>query len=466
MTLTPDLCVIGAGPAGLAAAMGAAALGVPTVVVDQTGLSQALPRGGDIARQVLRVAARRRLEAPASAWEPEWPQLRGRATGAAEAAARDMSARRLGALGIGIVTATAGFSGPREIEAGDLSIRARRFIIATGSAPALPVLAGLEGVPWLTADGIFELSALPSRLVVLGGGSSGAELAQTFRRLGSAVVLVDAGPVLRDVDPELSAAALMQLAREGVTIRENLDARRAEPAAMGMRLSCTADGSAMQDAIEGSHLLVATGRIPNLAGLGLDKAQIRSAPTGIAVEPNGRTSNPHVYAIGDVVGLGGSLQAAEAQAGVVLRSALFRLPARYDPRNVPRVIHTDPEIATVGLSEVQARERVGRIHVLRWPFSDNARARAEGRPLGHIKVITAANGRVLGAGIVGPEAGEAIGLWALAVAKGLNARDIAALALPSPAYADLSRRAAMSALLPGLNNPWLRRARRFVRWLG
>ncbi len=428
-TLTPDLCIIGAGPAGLAAAMGAAALNVPTVVVDEADLGTALPRAGDVARCAMSAAARRGTPAG-------WDLVRFAAIGAAEAGAPDMSAERLAALGLTVVRGKARFTGMGQIEAAGCLITARRFLVATGATPSVPALPGLADVPWFTPDGIFGLPRLPQHLIVLGANTDGVELAQTFAKLGSAVTLVGhCPPPLHDVDPELAAPVLAQLARDGVAVRSDLRPDRVRRTGSGIDLLCQG-GDGSEETIGGSDLLVAAERRPSINGLGLDAAKIRCAPTGIAVRPDGRSSNPRVYAIGDVVGLGRSVQMAEAQAAIALRSALFRQPLRFDPRTVPRLIRTDPEVATVGLSEAQARERAGGIRILRSSFGDNPRAQAEGRREGHLKVIAARSGRILGAGIVGPEAGEAVSLWALAIAKGLTASDIAA---PPPAFACLCR---------------------------
>ncbi len=474
--LTPDLCIIGAGPAGLAVATAAGALGVPTIVVDKEDLGRTLPRAGDVARQVLFAAARARAAARRSvrlgfeqpSLKFDWATLRRTAEATAEAGAPDMSAERLGALGVRVIRAAARFTDTRTIEAGTTSIRARRFILATGSAPAVPSVPGLDLVPVLNATSILDLSHLPSRLIVLGAGSTGLELAQALRRLGSEVVVLESGTALRDFDPELTAPVLARLAAEGVVIIQNVHVLRADSDRTGVRLiyECRDEKAAFQRTVAGSHLLAAAGWRPNVAGLRLDAGRIRCGPAGIVVGPNGRTSNRQVFAIGDVVGLGRSMQSAQAQADVALRAALFRQPTGFHPLQVPRIIYTDPEVAVVGMTEAQARERAGRLRILRWPFSDNARAKAEGRSAGHAKVITTREGRVLGAGIVGPEASELIGLWSLAIAQGLKASDIAALAMPHASYSDVSRRAAVSALAAELNNPWVQRALRVIRLLG
>lgn len=461
--LTPDLCIVGAGYAGLAVATGAAALGVPAVVFERAAMGDALPRAGDIARLVLRDAARRHRLDPSSGLD--WDALKAEAAAAARLRTPAMSAAHLRALGVAVIEATARFRDRDTIEAGGTTVQPRRIVLATGAVPLIPSLPGLDAVPWSQAEHWIDLPSLPGRLIVLGAGRTGVEMAQIFSRLGSTVTLVDGATPLRGFDEELCRPVLARLRREGIGIVAGRAVLRAEPDRGGIRLVLAGrDGG--EEAVSADRLLVATGRRPALDGLGLDRAGIGCDPLGIAVRADGRTRNRSVFALGDAVGRGRSIEASEAQAGVVLRAALLRQPAAFDPRGVPRLLCTDPEIAVVGLGEDEARGRFGRIDVWRWPFAENGRAQALGIEGGHIKVVTEKSGRIVGAGIVGPEASEMIGLWTLAVAQGLGLKQIASLPLPAGAYADLSRRVAMRGAFSRLDNPWLKRALKAVRWLG
>ncbi len=462
--LRPDLCIIGAGPAGLALATAAAALSVPTLVIDKEDLRSALPRAGEVAGFVLRAAARQRA---GSAGGPsnDWDDVRGAARAAAETRATSMSAVHLRALGLTVLRGTARFVDSGTVEVDGVSIRPRRFVVATGALAAIPALPGLERVPWSCATRWLDLPALPRSLVVLGAGRTGVEFAQIFARLGTRVTLVEGAAPLRGFDAELSAPVLTRLRREGVDIRTGRTVLRAEPEATGVTIVMSkADGT--EERVRGDHLLLATGWRPAIDDLRLDRAGIRCDPGGIAVSADGRTGNPKVFALGNVVGRGRSIESAQAQVGVVLRAALFRQRVSFDPRSVPRILRTDPEIAVVGLTETEARVRHGTVTIWRWPYAENDRARAEGMTTGHVKVLTTPSGRIVGAGIVGPDAAEGIGLWTLAIAQSLNIKDIAALPLPSLSYEDASRRAALQGMVAGFKGPWLQRAMKVVRWMG
>ena len=374
------------------------------------------------------------------------------------------SATRFAAMRVRVIRAAAKFISRDTCEAGDCIVKARRFIVATGSSPALPAIPGIELVRALTNESIFDVASLPTRLVILGGGPAGVELAQAFRRLGSEVAVLDAGPVLPREDPELAHAALARLAREGVVLRENVKIVRIEPRGTGVRLFLA--GHLLEETVDGSHLLIAAGRHPNVEGLGLEAAGVKFDKTGIKTGAGLRTSNRRIHAIGDVTGEGGFTHAANHHAGLALRAALFRQSLRVQPLAIPRVTFTDPEIAVIGMSEREAQAKKLKIDVLRWPFSENDRAQTERDTAGLIKVILAKNGHILGAGIAGKGAGDMIGLWALALSKGLKIADIAGLVLPYPTRGEVSRRVAMTSFASSLRSPWLPRLLRFLRLFG
>ncbi len=463
----PDLCVIGGGAAGYAVAFAAGGLGVPTVLVDKTHLSDPLPRAGDIAWEALLAEARRHASGTGTAG---WEAGRAAAHAAARSTMPESSAERLGALGVTVIRATARFQNPRTVVAGDRAIRARRFVIATGSVAAVPPIPGLDTVPYLTADTILDLAALPRRVLVIGASPFGIEAAQALRAFGAEVVVIGGGAFLPEFDRELSAPVRAGLAAAGVDVRVDARAESVEPSGTGVTLHLApADldrDPLRRETVEGSHLLLAAGWSPAIAEWRPDLAGIACTTTGVAVRANGLTGNRRVYAAGDVTGLGHSPQSAQAQAAVVLRAALFRQPVAFDRAGVPRVLRSVPPLAVVGLTEDEARGRAGRIRVLRWPYRDNARARAEGMTSGHIKVITGADDRVLGVGIVGAEAPELIGLWCLACAQRLKVSDIAALALPGTSLSDLSRRVAAGAGAARAGDPWVGRALRLLRRFG
>jgi pyruvate/2-oxoglutarate dehydrogenase complex dihydrolipoamide dehydrogenase (E3) component len=228
-------------------------------------------------------------------------------------------------------------------------------------------------------------------------------------------------------------------------------------------VAVTFEGAGGEEAIEGRHLLVATGRKPTTDGLDLDAAGIKFDRAGILVNKKLKTANRRVYAIGDVAA--GQLQfthAANYHAGLVIRNALFRLPVKVNNDAVPWVTYTEPELAQTGLTEAQARARKLTIRILRWPYHDNDRAQAERETHGHIKVITTGKGKILGAGIVGAQAGELIAMWTLAIAQGLNVRSFTGIVLPYPTLSEIGKRAAIDYFTPSLTSPWVRR---IIAWL-
>jgi pyruvate/2-oxoglutarate dehydrogenase complex dihydrolipoamide dehydrogenase (E3) component len=341
-------------------------------------------------------------------------------------------------------------------------IAARRFVVATGSSPALPPIAGLDHVPYLTNETVFDLTARPEHLIVIGAGAIGLELAQAFRRLGSAVTVLEAAEPLAREDKECAAIVLDALAREGVAIRSHVAIARVEAAGAKIK-AVLGDG---ETAIEGSHLLIATGRKANTEGLALEAARIACDRNGIKVNKGLKTSNRRVYAIGDVAGRGQFTHLANYHAGLVIRNALFRLPVKVNADLVPRVTYTDPELAHVGLTESEARKRRIAIRVLRWPYHENDRAQTECETVGHIKVLTDRRGKILGATIVGAAAGELITAWTLAISRGLNIRALAGMIVPYPTLAEIGKRAAVTYFLPSVTSVWVRRIIVFLRRFG
>jgi len=264
-------------------------------------------------------------------------------------------------------------------------------------------------------------------------------------------------------DPECAAIVLEQLTREGIVIRSGAKVTR-----LGHndgKIQAVIETSHGEETIEGSNLLIAAGRQANVEGLDLEQAGIKYEPRGIAVDKGLKTTNKKAYAIGDAAG-GQFTHVANYHAGIVIRNALFRLPAKASDDAVPWVTFTDPELAHVGLSEAQARERHKTIRVLRWPYHENDRAQAERDTHGHIKVVTAKNGRILGASIVGAHTGELITAWTLALSRGLNIRAMTEVVVPYPTLAEIGKRAAMSYFSPSLSNPKLRRLINFLRRFG
>ncbi len=475
-TLRPDLCIVGAGSAGLSVAAAAAAAGVPVVLIERGEMGGDCLNVGCVPSKALIAAARRAHDIrQAGAFglgtlDPQvnYARVREHVHSVIGAIAPNDSAARFTALGVRVVRASARFVARDTLEAGNVIVKPRRFVLATGSRPAVPAIAGLDSVPFLTNETAFDLTRRPAHLVIVGGGTIGLELAQAHRRLGAPVTVIEAGRALGREDPELAAHVLAALRRDGVAIREN--ATVSEVAGEDGDIRLVVENRGTRTELKASHLLVATGRRPATDGLELEAAGIAHDERGIAVDQHLRTSNRRVYAIGDCAGPdGGGRQfthVANYHAGLVIRSALFRLRPRVDMRAMPRVTFTDPELAVVGMTEEEARADGGRITVLRWPVAENDRAQAERRTEGEIKVILGRGGRILGCGIAAPGAGELITPWTLAMTRNLRIRDLAGLTVPYPTLSEISRRVAMSYYTPSAAKPMVRRLIGFLRRFG
>ena len=468
--LTPDICVIGAGSGGLSVAAAAAAFGVPVVLIEKgkmggeclnTGCvpSKSLIAAGKRARAITNAAA---FGVSTQAADIDFAKVHRHVHGVIAAIAPNDSKERFNGLGVRVIEGAARFKDRNTVVVNATEIVARRFVVATGSSPALPPIAGLDHVPYLTNETVFDLTARPEHLIVIGAGAIGLELAQAFRRLGSAVTVLEAAEPLAREDKECAAIVLDALAREGVAIRSQVAIARVEAADAKIK-AVLGDG---ETAIEGSHLLIATGRKANTEGLALEAARIACDRNGIKVNKGLKTSNRRVYAIGDVAGRGQFTHLANYHAGLVIRNALFRLPVKVNADLVPRVTYTDPELAHVGLTESEARKRRLAIRVLRWPYHENDRAQTECETVGHIKVLTDRRGKILGATIVGAAAGELITAWTLAISRGLNIRALAGMIVPYPTLAEIGKRAAVTYFLPSVTSVWVRRIIVFLRRFG
>jgi pyruvate/2-oxoglutarate dehydrogenase complex dihydrolipoamide dehydrogenase (E3) component len=463
-TLTPDLCVIGAGSGGLAVAAGAVQMGASVVLVERGRMGGDCLNYGCVPSKSLLAAARladgwRRGAELGVIYQPPRIDFAAVADSVERVIARlapNDSAERFERLGVRVIAAEARFVDRRTVRAGAAVIRPRRFVIATGSSPVVPPIPGIDTAPYLTNETVFANRVLPEHLVVIGGGPIGIELAQAYRRLGAAVTVIDAGPVLPREDPELAGRLAVLLAGEGIALKPSVSIIGVERSAAAITVVL-----ATGERISGSHLLVAAGRRPDTAALDLAAAGIEASVKGITVDSRLRTTNRRAFAIGDAAGGPQFTHVALYHAGIVIRNALFRLPARVDYRALPWVTYTDPELAQTGVTEATARAE-GPIEVQRWPFADNDRAQTERDTTGEIKIVTRRNGRILGATILGASAGDLILPWALAISQKLKIGALANLIVPYPTRGEAGKRAAGSFYTPTLFAP---RTRRLVRLL-
>ena len=469
--VTADLCVIGGGSGGLSVAAGAAQMGARVVLIEQDRMGGECLNTGCVpskamlaAGQAVHAARLSRSFAAAPPPPVDWAGVQDYVHDVIAALAPNDSVARFEGLGVRVLQGTARFVSRNEVAVADQRVRARRYVIATGSSARVPDIAGLADVPYLTNATVFDNRERPSHLLVVGGGAVGLELAQAHARLGCRVTVLEAQAILGGEDPELVDVLRRRLMAEGVVIHEQVQLRRVSGRAGDISLAAEIGGLLHQ--IAGSHLLIATGRQANVAGLDLAAAGIATNPRGIMVDARLRTTNKHVFAIGDVAGGLQFTHLANYHAGIVLRNVLFRLPAKADHGAVPRALYTAPELASVGLTAEQAAARHGRLQILRWPFAENDRAQTEGEVDGMVKIVATARGRVLGAAIVGKSAGELILPWIFAVQGKLSLADMAGVVAPYPTLSEASKRAAGSFYAAKLFSPGTRRLVRLLSWLG
>jgi pyruvate/2-oxoglutarate dehydrogenase complex dihydrolipoamide dehydrogenase (E3) component len=473
-----DLCIIGAGSGGLSVAAGAVQMGARVVLIEKGSMggdclnSGCVPSKALIAAAAAADAVRHAGRFGINGHEPgvDFAGVHDHVHGVIAGIAPHDSVERFEGLGVTVIQAAAQFTGPREVVAGDTTVRARRFVVATGSTPAVPPIPGLEAVPYLTNETVFDLAERPEHLIVIGGGPIGAELAQAQCRLGARVSLLEMFKVLGKDDPEVTAVARRRLAADGVEIHEGIQIKAVSK--QGNAIAVTIEENAVETTLSGSHLLVATGRKATVEGLGLDVAGVSYSAKGIAVDRRLRSSNKRIFAVGDVAlveGLGAYqfTHVAGYHAGIVIRNALFKLPAKVDYEALPWVTFTDPEIAHVGFTEAQAREKHGdRVRVLTAPFAENDRARTERATEGLVKVVVGPRGRILGASIAGRHAGELLQPWVLAIGQRLKIGAMANMIAPYPTLGEASKRAAGNYYTPTLFSERTKKIVRFLQWLG
>lgn len=448
--ISTDICIIGAGSGGLSVAAGAAQMGARVVLIEAAAMGGDCLNYGCVPSKALLAAGRAaqviRMGAPGvrgAAPQIDFAAVKAQVAAVIAQIAPVDSQERFEGFGVQVIRAYARFTSPREVEAGGKIIRARRFVIATGSHPTIPELPGLEAIPYLTNETIFAQTERPDHLLILGGGPIAVEMAQAHRRLGCAVTVIARSRVLSRADPEAAAVVLATLRAEGVEVLEGRDIARLLPTPQGLEAVLN-DGTTLT----GSHLLIATGRTPAIAQLDLPAAGVAYSDKGVTVGPNLRSSNRRIYAVGDVAGGLQFTHVAGAHAGVVIKQMLFSLPAK-QASVVPMVTYTDPELAQIGLTETEARVKYPDVQVIRQEFLHNDRAVTDGKTVGFLKLMLL-KGRPVGVTLVGIGAGELIGLWALAMTSGLKVGALAGMIAPYPTRGEISKRAAGAYFSPKL----------------
>ncbi len=470
-SIKADICIIGAGSGGLSVAAGAAQLGRKVVLIERHKMGGDCLNYGCVPSKSLIAAAnyahaiRRAPEFGVDAGEPkiDFARVMKHVHSVIAAIEPNDSVERFEKLGVRVIKETARFTGPDEVAAGGYRIVAKRYVIATGSSPLKPPIPGLDQTPYFTNETIFDNTTLPEQLIVIGGGPIGLELAQAYRRLGARVTVLEAKQIMPKDDPEAVAIVRQSLERDGVVIRENAAVTAVAKMDGGVAVTISRNGES--EAVAGSHLLLAVGRAANVEGLGLEAAGVKYSRKGVEVDAGLRTSNPRAFAIGDVAGGLQFTHVAGYHAGLIIRRVLFKVPAKADASAIPWATYTDPELAHVGLSETQARADGLSVSVARWPLHDNDRAQAERETHGLAKIV-AAKGRVVGATIVAPHAGDLILPWVLAVSQKTKMSTMAGLVAAYPTFSEISKRAAGAYFTPTLFSARTRLVVKILSWFG
>ena len=465
-----DICIIGAGSGGLSVAAGAAQLGRKVVLIERHKMGGDCLNYGCVPSKSLIAAAahahaiRRAAEFGVNAGEAkvDFPRVMKHVHDVIAAIEPNDSVERFEKLGVQVIKAAAKFVSANEVEAGADRITARYFVVATGSSPAKPPIPGLAQTPHFTNETIFDNTTLPEHLIVIGGGAIGLELAQAHRRLGARVTVLEAFKIMPKDDPEAVAIVRKALEDEGIVIREGAAVTAVSKMDGGVAVTISRNGQS--EAIAGSHLLLAAGRSPNVDGLNLEAAGVKYSRKGIEVDGSLKTSNPRVYAIGDVAGGLQFTHVAGYHAGLMIRRLLFKVPVKTDNSAIPWCTYTDPELAHVGMTEAQAKEKGIAFSVSRWPLHDNDRAQAERETHGLAKLVIA-NGRVVGATIVAPHAGDLILPWVMAIGQKTKISSVAGMVAAYPTFSEISKRAAGAHFTPTLFSARTRAVVKALSWL-
>ncbi|WP_462324110.1 dihydrolipoyl dehydrogenase family protein [Desulfoplanes sp.] len=454
-----DIGIIGGGAAGLTVAAGCAQVGAKTLVVErEPELGGDCLHYGCVPSKTLIHSARvyhllgttRSLGLPKVDLPPvEFGRIRRRISGVIEQIQEHDSRERFCKLGAAVRTGNATFVDEHQITLDDgTRFSADKWVVATGSSPALPPVSGLTDLDFLTNREIFSLDRLPGSMIILGGGPIAVEMAQAFARLGSRVTIIQRSEqLLSREDPDMATIIQQCLEEEGITVRTGLSLARVSSVGEMKRVKVT-DGQGKNLLFEADKILLALGRTPNVMDLGLDRAGVDSSPTGITVDDRLRTSQKHIYAAGDVTGRYLFTHAAGYEGGIVVSNAAFHLPRKVDYTFMPWCTYTDPELAGIGYTEKQARENGIEYSVITEQFAANDRSLAENEETGMLKLILDHKEKPIGVQIAGPHAGEIIGGWVAFFNGGMKLSTLASSIHPYPTLAEINKRAAGSFLAP------------------
>ncbi len=371
------------------------------------------------------------------------------------------SPERFCKLGAKVEFGQAQFVDEHKVRVNDKNITAKQWLIATGSSSATPLIPGLSQTPYLTNREIFSLEKLPQSLLILGGGPIAIEMAQAFCRLGSRVEVIQrSGQILSKEDKDLADLVMKRLQEEGVIFHLNTTVKAARDTGREREIVYT-DKEGQEKTVRGEQLLVAMGRSPNLADMGLSAMGVEHSPRGITVDRRLRTSHHHIFAAGDVTGTHQFTHAAGYEGGIVISNAIFHLPRKTDYRLMPWCTYTEPELASVGMNEKAAQQAGIEYTVWSEEFSNNDRSLAEGEEMGKIKLILDRKERPIGVQILGLHGGDLIGEWVATLNGNVKLSTIAAAVHPYPTLVEINKRVAGAVLSKKIFSAKVRKALSF-----
>ncbi|KPP81575.1 MAG: mercuric reductase [Oceanicaulis sp. HLUCCA04] len=457
-SIKADLCIIGAGAAGLVTAAGAASLNRKVVLFEAGEMGGDCLNYGCVPSKAILSAAhaahnvRSAAKLGVMAGEPQidFAAIMAHVRKAIADIEPNDSQERFEGLGVRVIREWARFTSPGTVESDTVSVKAKRFVIASGTRARIPSITGLKELPYLTNETIWQLDALPAHLFILGAGPIGCELGQAFTRLGSQVTIVEAGKALGAFEPDHVQILRDALASDGVRLIEGIGVERFSGEA-GAITAHLAGG----ETITASHVLVAAGREPVTGTLGLDAAGVEADARGIVCDDRLRTANKRVYAAGDIAGKGALTHLAGWHGSVILRNLYYGVPTKQSSNPIPGCVYTSPGLAQIGLTESRAREQHGdKVSVIDWPFHDNDRAIAEGDTAGAVKLVLGKGGKLLGVHVAGARADDIAALAAVTMAKGGSVRDLTSPVLAYPTRGEALKRAAGKHFEPVVFGPF------------
>ncbi len=464
MKFDADLVIIGAGSAGLSFAAGAVQMGAGVVLIEGGKMGGDCLNTGCVPSKAL-IEAARRAKGAASAKNlgvschdvtVDYASVMHYVRETIASIEPHDSQERFEGLGVRVIRGYAEFASKNSIRVGNETVTARRIVVATGATPIAPPINGLDAVAYFTNETFFENRNRPDHLIIIGGGPIGVEMAQAHAQLGIKTTLIESFEILPREIAKTREIVRTKLLQDGVTVFENCDVRSIKE--NGAIKSITLGDGQM---VKGSHILVATGRRANVQGLNLSAAGIETTDVGIKVDDSLRTTNRAVYAIGDVIGQEQFTHVAGYHVSLVVRSALFGLPAKVRKNHIPRVTYCDPEVASVG----DISDGTG-IETYRVTYDGLDRAIAGARTDGFAQ-IWVKNGRVRGATIVGAQAGELIHFWSLVIAQNLKLLKASSVITPYPTLSDINKKLIGAYFTPRLfDNPKIKSFVKLIqRWV-